>query len=291
MNMLEPDRPGDSALVCLRDADKRYRWGSSWVLRDVNVTVEPGCLVEVRGANGAGKSTLLRMLAGATLPTRGRWLAAPGLAVGYGPERLAPVPPFPAVAYLAHHARMRHLGHVEGERRAVELAQRLGLTTRHLREPLGTLSKGSLQKVVLIQALFGQPALVVLDEPFAGLDVDAAGALDEVLGEATAAGSTVVFSDHREHAARAQADVMWTVSGGAVQQGVADRPVPDLAHLPGVVEAREVAGGDVRLVAASQASDQILAILVANDFHVSAVATDVTTGHVRIEAARRAGEG
>lgn len=68
--------PGGSGVVVgLRAAAKRYRWRGPWVLRDVDVALAPGAVVEVRGANGTGKSTLLRLLAGATVPTRGQWLS------------------------------------------------------------------------------------------------------------------------------------------------------------------------------------------------------------------------
>src|SRR5579862_7351077 len=105
----------DTAVVGLRAADKRYGWSGPWILRDVEVTVARGTLIDVRGANGSGKSTLLRLLAGATVPTRGRRFAAPGITVGYTPERLAPAPPFSAAAFLRHHARLRGLGRDEGD--------------------------------------------------------------------------------------------------------------------------------------------------------------------------------
>src|SRR3954470_4812346 len=95
-----------AALTSLTHVAKRYRLDRPWVLRDVDVEVQPGAVVEVRGVNGAGKSTLLRLLAGASLPSRGRRECAPGLAVGYAPERLAP-PPFTAAEYLRLHLRIR----------------------------------------------------------------------------------------------------------------------------------------------------------------------------------------
>jgi ABC-type polysaccharide/polyol phosphate transport system ATPase subunit len=61
----------DDAVGGLRGAGKRYRWGGPWVLRDVDVALAPGRIVEVRGSNGSGKSTFLRLLAGATMPSRG----------------------------------------------------------------------------------------------------------------------------------------------------------------------------------------------------------------------------
>ena len=62
----------ERSVVELVGASKRYGWDGPWVLRDVAVAAPAATLIEVRGPNGAGKSTLLRLLAGATVPTRGR---------------------------------------------------------------------------------------------------------------------------------------------------------------------------------------------------------------------------
>ncbi len=245
----------DARLAALRDAGKRYGWRARWVLRGVNVTLDRGCVVEVRGANGAGKSTLLRMLAGATLPTRGRRLAGPGLAVGYAPERLDPAPPFAAGAYLAHRARVRRLPRRKGLADALALAERLGLTPPLLREPLGSLSKGSLQKVVLTQALLGRPQLVVMDEPFAGLDSDTSDGLADLLAELAEAGTTVVFSDHRESRARPRADVRWRVHDASVAEVALEEQPSDLYRLPGVTEVART-GRQVRLLVRGQDSDR-----------------------------------
>src|SRR5579872_7518562 len=86
-------------LVELRGVSARYGWDGPWVLREVATHITPGTLVKVRGPNGSGKSTLLRLLAGATVPSRGRRLTARSVTVGYAPERLAPPPPFSAAEY------------------------------------------------------------------------------------------------------------------------------------------------------------------------------------------------
>ena len=280
------DHAGDGGLVLLAAAAKRYAWRDPWVLKDLDLTVAPGHLVEVRGANGSGKSTLLRMLAGATLPTRGRRVAAAGLAVGYGPERLIPAPPFAAGTYLAHYARLRRLPEAMGGAHAAALAERLGVASL-LGEPLRTLSKGSLQKVVIIQALLGEPALVILDEPFAGLDAEASVALCDVVSEVTAAGSTVLFSDHRERDVRPRADLVWRVLDGGVHEEPV-RSVAVLARLSGVISTREQ-DGRVELIVAARASDAVLSSLIGSGWHVTGVAADGTPGRMRIDAVARVG--
>jgi len=247
-----------SDVVALQDAAKRYSRGGRWVLHGVDVAVAPGTTIDVRGPNGAGKSTLLRILAGATMPTRGHRVAPRRLAVGYAPERLAPAPPFSGHAYLRHHARVRGLTHADGETQTADLAQRLGLGEL-LAERLGALSKGTLQKVVLVQALLGSPPLLVLDEPFSGLDAQAQRQLTALIADRAAAGAAVLFADHRAGEARPRADVAWQLVDGGVRETEAG-------------EAGEAGGGRLRLSAPAGRSDAVLADLVADGWHIVSVA-------------------
>lgn len=188
------------APVELQRVRKHYGFRQRWVLRDVNLVVDRGSIVELAGSNGAGKSTLLRILAGATRPTGGHRRAMRPFVLGYMPERLT-APAFSAHAYLHHHARLRRLDQHDGSRQILELAERLdagGL----LAERLGVLSKGSLQKIVAIQSLLGQPDMLVLDEPFASLDASARSALWELIKERADHGTAVVFCEHRDRPQR-----------------------------------------------------------------------------------------
>ncbi|HEY5318277.1 MAG TPA: ABC transporter ATP-binding protein [Solirubrobacteraceae bacterium] len=240
-------------LVELRAVRKRYGWGRPWVLRDVDVGVEPGVVIEVSGANGAGKSTLLRILAGATLPSAGRRRAAPEVSVGYAPETLTPPPSFAAADYLGHHVRLRGLDAPEGARQVEALAQTLNFQGL-LGERLDALYKGSLQKVALTQALLGQPSLLVLDEPFAGLDIEARAALSGLLAERARAGAALVFSDHRE-AGRAQpAHRRWLLGDGQVRE----RALAPTAS----------AGAPVRRTVAAAVSDGELQGMLATGWHI-----------------------
>jgi ABC-type multidrug transport system ATPase subunit len=277
-----PPDTGESPTVELRHASKRYSRAARWVLDDVSVAVAPRSLVEVRGANGSGKSTLLRLLAGATVPTRGTRLRA-ARAVGYAPDRLAPPPPFSAAGYLREHARLRRLDEVDAERQIRVLSDRLALR-RLLPERLGALSKGSLQKVVLVQALLGVPSLVVLDEPFSGLDVDARRALGELLRERVASGAAVIFSDHRAAGSQIAADAIWLVADGVVHTQASSGMPLDAAALPGVLEA-ERDGTLLRVTVESDSSDAALSALLERGWHVLAVAR--SEQGTRIEASSK----
>ena len=147
---------------------KRYRRGPI-VPAGVDLVLEPGVPVVLSGANGSGKSTLLRIVAGAATPTAGQVRGRPRV-VGYLPDR------FPALLRLPVDAYLRHLAAIRGVP-ADALLDVLGFTGSRT-DPMARLSKGNAQKVGLTQALACGAGLLVLDEPWAGLDAAAAMTLD-----------------------------------------------------------------------------------------------------------------
>ncbi|WP_026421113.1 ABC transporter ATP-binding protein [Actinokineospora inagensis] len=192
---------------------KRYG-GGNWVLHEVDLTVEPGVVAAVVGGNGSGKTTLLRLMVGVTRPTRGSVTGRPEV-VGYVPERFPPNERLSALAYLRHLGRIRGMSAEDADRRAEELLERLSLQGG-FDSPLRTLSKGNSQKVALAQALIRPPGLLVLDEPWSGLDVDAHGVLAAIIAEVAADGGAVVFTDHRESVTRANASLVHRIADGRV---------------------------------------------------------------------------
>ncbi|HEV7973575.1 ABC transporter ATP-binding protein [Amycolatopsis sp.] len=192
---------------------KRYGFGR-WVLRDVSLEVSAGEVAAVVGGNGSGKSTLLRMLVGLSRPTSGTVSGRPAV-VGYVPDRFPPNERLSAMAYLGHMGRIRGLSTRDAESKAAQLLERLALVGG-VGTPLRTLSKGNAQKVALAQALLIQPRLLVLDEPWSGLDASAHGVLAEIIGEVAGAGGAVVFTDHREQVTRTHASRIYGISEGRV---------------------------------------------------------------------------
>lgn len=174
---------------------KRYGRSVPWVLRDLDLVLEPGSVTEIVGVNGSGKSTLLRILVGVTKPTRGGVSTRP-VAVGYVPERLPARVRMTGRTYLGHMARLRGLDDVEGHARAETLAEAFALHPG-LDAPVTTLSKGNRQKICLAQALLTPVGLLALDEPWNGLDPTAHEALRRELAGARLAGTAVVTTAHR----------------------------------------------------------------------------------------------
>jgi ABC-2 type transport system ATP-binding protein len=136
------------------------RRGRVTVLRDVDLAVAAGGLLRVEGANGSGKTSLLRVLAGVAPPRRGR--AHRGGPVAFVPEKVV----------LAGALRPREWLRAMAALRGADDRTRVppGLETVPLDRPAGTLSKGTLQRLALAEALGAGAGALVLDEPFAGLD-------------------------------------------------------------------------------------------------------------------------
>ena len=205
--------PVESGIVQLEQVAFRYRRRAPWVLRDVTLTVPRGRVIEVNGANGAGKSTLLRLLAGIVPPVSGRVSGRPAR-VGYAPERFPAAQPFTARAYLAHLARVRGVPFAD----PAGWAERLGLAGS-LDTRLPDLSKGDAHKTGLVQALLASPELLVLDEPFAGLDTETRTALPALLDELAREGASVIVSDHQGDLRELPGIVRWQVAGHTVTAG------------------------------------------------------------------------
>ena len=204
----------------------RYARRAGWALRAVEAVAEPGQTVVVLGRNGAGKSTLLQLAAGVLRPVRGAVRGRPAV-VGWVPERLPADQPFTAGQYLHRMAEIRGLGGavVDGWLDRLKLSE-------HRDTRLADLSKGTAQKVGLAQALLVPPGLLVLDEPWEGLDSVARALIPEIVGEVTTAGGTVLVSDHRGEVAGLPEAVHWTVTEGVVQtatRAAADDVVVEVA--------------------------------------------------------------
>ncbi|MEU8366914.1 ABC transporter ATP-binding protein [Micromonospora tulbaghiae] len=194
----------------------RYHRQGPWVLRQVDVAIRPGEVAVVLGRNGAGKSTLLQLAAGVLRPSRGRVADRPPV-VGWVPERFPADQPFTVGAYLSAMGRVAGLPGPAADRAVRHWVERLGLTRFHdVRLP--RLSKGTAQKVGLAQALLRPPGLLVLDEPWEGLDATARESVPEIIGEVLADGGTVLVSDHRGETVRLPGARHLSVTDGTVTE-------------------------------------------------------------------------
>jgi ABC-2 type transport system ATP-binding protein len=180
-------------VIRLSGVRKRYR-GHSEVLAGVDLDVPPGLPIAVVGGNGAGKSTLLRIAAGCTAPTAGTISGRPQV-VGFLPGRFPASSLMPVRTYLHHLAALHGVPRADAVRDADELLDVLGFTG-DASAPVALLSTGNAQKVGLAQALTCRADLLVLDEPWSGLDAAAAAALEIRLGAECARGAALLLADH-----------------------------------------------------------------------------------------------
>jgi ABC-2 type transport system ATP-binding protein len=190
----------------------RYTRRGEWTLRGVDLAAHPGDTIVILGRNGAGKSTLLQLAAGVLRPVRGLVRDRPPV-IGWVPERFPAEQPFTAGQYLLRMAALRGL---RGTAEVHRWAERL-LLGEHLGTRLANLSKGTAQKVGLAQALLVSPGLLILDEPWEGLDSVARTLIPDIVREVTDGGGAVLVSDHRGEIAGLPGAIRWTVADGVVR--------------------------------------------------------------------------
>jgi ABC-2 type transport system ATP-binding protein len=215
-------------MLALAHATKRF--GAVTALDGASLEVDRGRIVGFLGPNGAGKTTAMRSVFGLVRLDAGSvaWDGSPiGEAerrrFGYMPEERGLYPKMPAGDHLAYLAELHGLERATARTNAAEWLDRLGLADR-AQTPIEKLSHGNQQRVQLAAALLHRPELLVLDEPFAGLDPVAVQTLSDVLRGEAARGAAVLFSTHQlELAEDLCEDVAIIVRGRVVASGAVAR--------------------------------------------------------------------
>ena len=181
----------------------RRAFGELVAVDDLSFSVPPGRMFGFVGRNGAGKTTTMRIICGLLAADEGSvtWDGGPINArlrerIGYMPEERGLYPKMRLGDQLEYFAVLHGASHAQGRAAARSWLQRLGLAEREA-ERVEALSHGNQQRVQLAAALVHRPDLLILDEPFAGLDPIASDVMSEVLREQTARGVPVLFSSHQ----------------------------------------------------------------------------------------------
>jgi len=189
-----------TVMIQVRDLTKAF--GPRTALAGVDLAVEARELVALVGPNGAGKTTLLRILATLTRPTSGEVRIAgldPARAgearrrIGFLSHRTLLYEDLTAEQNLRFYARMYDL--TDEAARVRELLERVGLTERW-HDLVRTFSRGMQQRLALARAVLHRPRVLLLDEPYTGLDVEAAQALTGLLDESAGEGCTTLLTTH-----------------------------------------------------------------------------------------------
>ena len=203
-------------------------FGARTALDDVSFTVRPGRMTGFVGANGAGKTTTMRIVLGVLAADSGRvelggapLTRAVRRRIGYMPEERGLYPRMKVAEQLVYLGRVHGLDAATARRRTAELLDQLGLAERS-HDALQTLSLGNQQRVQVAAAVVHDPILLVLDEPFSGLDPIAVDAMGTYLRARADAGVPVLFSSHQlELVERLCDDVVIIDKGRVVASGEA----------------------------------------------------------------------
>ncbi|MFC5952965.1 ABC transporter ATP-binding protein [Streptomyces pratens] len=204
-------------------------FGSNRAVDQVSFRVSGNRLTGFVGGNGAGKTTTMRMIMGVLAANGGeiRWHGVPVSAAdrrdfGYMPEERGLYPKQTVLSQLVYLARLRGQSTADARQHTLALLERLGLADKSAAR-LESLSLGNQQRVQIAAALLGSPKLLILDEPFSGLDPHAVDTMAELLREYADAGVPVLFSSHQlDLVERLCDDLVIMTAGRVVAKGTAD---------------------------------------------------------------------
>ncbi|UYY57761.1 ABC transporter ATP-binding protein [Sphingomonas sp. S2-65] len=234
------------------------RFGDFVAVQDLSFGVAPGEVFGFLGGNGAGKTTSLRMVLDILRPDAGT-IAVLGRRPGRGnsaqlgflPEERGLYRQMTAIDTIVYFGRLKGMSAADARREGLALLDRFGLAA-FAKTTVDKLSKGMAQKVQLATAVVNRPALLILDEPFSGLDPVNQGLLEDEILRAAKGGAAVVFSTHvMQHAERLCDRLLLLAKGRKLFEGTQDAARATLpvqltltarrwpGELSGVLDARE----------------------------------------------------
>lgn len=203
----------------------RKEYGELVAVKDLSLAVEKGHVFGLLGRNGAGKSTTIKMILGLIQPTGGSitWNEKPiqesGVKIGYLPEERGLYTKSKVSTQLTYFGKLEGMTTKEVEAAMDKWLARLEIP-QYKHKQVSDLSKGNQQKIQLVAALLHDPELVILDEPFSGLDPVNAKLFSEVIREEIERGKTVILSSHQMNLVESFCeDVCLLKQGEAVVQG------------------------------------------------------------------------
>ena len=205
-------------------------YGDFKAVNDVSFSLEPGRIYGFLGPNGAGKTTTIRMILDIVRPSSGsiRVLGASSALkvrnqLGYLPEEKGLYKKMKAWSVIAYFATLKGMSRSAAKRRAHELLERYGLKD-FADKKTDALSKGMGQKVQVLASIAHDPQLVILDEPFSGLDPVNQQVMEEIIRDMANRGRTVLFSTHvMQHAERLCERILLLARGQKIFDGTIDQ--------------------------------------------------------------------
>lgn len=196
-------------------------FGNKEVLRNISITAESGRAHGLLGRNGAGKTTTMRIIMDVFPPDSGEILLdgkpieRDKIQVGYLPEERGMYPKIPILNQLVYLGTLRGFSTRDAKEAAKKSLERLGMED-YQNKKLETLSKGNQQKIQLAATIMCNPQIVILDEPFSGLDPVNATLLKDVVKDMVKQGSIVLFSSHQMNYIEEFCDSISILNGGSI---------------------------------------------------------------------------
>lgn len=195
-------------MIELRNVKKSYN--GEVIFEEVNLKLDEGTVTAFVGHNGCGKSTMLKVISGLVRRDRGEILCDKKYRFSYVPEKF-PVVNMSGRAYLMHMATIDGIySKVDSRSKIDELAKDFYMEDM-LDKPMKTLSKGTLQKIGVIQALMSEPEVLLLDEPLSGQDADSQEAFINKIRELRKQGIIILLAAHEPNLIRSLGDRIYTI--------------------------------------------------------------------------------
>lgn len=207
-----PSRRIGSRVVELHDAGKKY--GDNWVLKHVELKLQPDARIGIVGPNAAGKTTLLNLIAGRIQPDEGRVTVGSTVHCGWYGQDPRPIPPHTRVHAVVREHRDEVLLESGIKVSGAQLLERFQFTREQQQAEVGDLSGGERRRLELLLSLMEAPNLLLLDEPTNDLDIDTLNTLEEYLDAWE--GAVVVASHDRYFLERTCTDIVSIESDGSV---------------------------------------------------------------------------
>lgn len=205
----------------LQVSNIKKSFGENNVLHGITINAKSGKAVGILGRNGAGKTTAIRIIMGVFMADSGEILIdgkpinRNKVTIGYLPEERGMYPKKMIMEQLVYFGALKGLDKKQAQNSATKWLERLKMS-EHAKKRLDTLSKGNQQKIQLAATLLGDPDIIILDEPFSGLDPVNAMLLKDIVKECISIGKIVLFSSHQMNYIEEFCDDIAILNGGDI---------------------------------------------------------------------------
>lgn len=282
---------------CVTISHLTKAFGALKAVDDVSFDVQQGEYFGLLGPNGAGKTTILRIVLDLFKPDSGSAAILGGPMneakkdrIGYMPEERGLYQDLPLERVLTYLASLKGLSPTEARARLDPLLERFDLSD-HRRKKVKELSKGMQQKAQIIATIVHRPEVLIIDEPFSGLDPVNTQMVKDLLRELHAGGATIIMSTHQMHQVEELCERIVLINHGRVMlygsledvrrrfsgRAVLVRASHGLPELPGVLAVERVNGAQRLLLSDDTSPNQVLRELVLRDTPVEGFEVDVPT--------------